>query len=106
MSSPLRSPPTGVPSAPNVTGGKPPKMSARPFVGRALRLLVEHKPLTAIMVLLSLLVTLFPFVVSVAFAAIFQILGPVAGARAPEAAPPASLWDLSAPLFGKSDTSW
>jgi ABC-type multidrug transport system fused ATPase/permease subunit len=81
-------------------------MSARPFVGRALKLLVEHKSLTAITVVLSLLVTLFPFVVSVAFAAIFQILGPVAGTKAPETAQTASLWDLSAPLFGRSDTSW
>lgn len=53
--------------------------------------------------LLSLLVTLFPFVVSVAFSAIFQILGPQAGPR-PAAA--ASLWDLTAPLFGKTDVSW
>jgi len=99
MSSPLL--PVGIPSP--VKGGKPPKMSARPFIGRALKLLVAHKALTAITVLLSLLVTLFPFVVSVAFAAIFQILGPVAGAKAPETA---SLWNLSAPLFGRSDTSW
>ncbi|HYJ47330.1 MAG TPA: ABC transporter ATP-binding protein [Pyrinomonadaceae bacterium] len=102
MSGPLPSPP----SAPTVTGGKPPKMSARPFVRRSLKLLVEHKSLTAMTVVLSLLVTLLPFVVSVAFAAIFQILGPVAGAGAAETVRTASLWELSAPLFGKADTSW
>src|SRR3954469_18751524 len=100
MSSPVLPPSPAIPSAPGVEGGKPPKMSARPFVGRALGLLAEQKPLTTITVLLSLLVTLFPFVVSAAFAPIFKFPGPVAGTKAPGAAPAASLWDLSAPLFG------
>src|SRR3954466_1922098 len=97
MSSPVLPPSPAIPSAPGVEGGKPPKMSARPFVGRALRLLAEQKPLTTITVLLSLLVTLFPFVVSVALAAISQPLGPGAGTKAPAGGPAGSLWDLSAP---------
>ncbi len=89
----------------------PGRMSARPYLGRALKLLGAQKGLTALSMSLSLLVTIAPFVVSVAFAAIFQILGPLAGrpaglagGRAP--APTGSLWDLSAPLFGKSDPAW
>jgi ABC-type multidrug transport system fused ATPase/permease subunit len=90
----------------------PPKMmSARPYIGRAVRLLGNHKALTAVTMFLSLLVTLFPFVVSVAFSSIFQILGPLAGPKPPGAsatnAPGGqSIWDMSAPLFGKTDTSW
>jgi ABC-type multidrug transport system fused ATPase/permease subunit len=85
-------------------------MSARPYIGRALRLLGDHKALTAGVMFLSLLVTLFPFIVSVAFSGIFQILGPQAGPKPPgmsgTAAPTGSIWDLSAPLFGRTDTSW
>src|SRR4051812_8537523 len=88
--------------------GMPPVMSARPYIGRALKLLGEHKSLTAITMLLSLLVTLFPFIASVAFAAIFQVLGPLAGqgSGAPTVNTGASgVWDMTAPLFSKSDTS-
>jgi ABC-type multidrug transport system fused ATPase/permease subunit len=89
--------------------GMPQKMmSARPYIGRALRLLAEHKALTAVTMLLSLMVTLFPFVVSVAFASIFQILGQFAAPLPPGArnvAPARSIWEMTAPLFGKSDTS-
>ncbi|HYE65024.1 MAG TPA: ABC transporter transmembrane domain-containing protein [Pyrinomonadaceae bacterium] len=107
-------PPAALPSGmrPGKPGAPPKLMSARPFIGRALKLLGRHKSLTAMTMLLSLLVTLFPFVVSVAFAAIFQILGPLAGPRLAGASgtsvPGAggSIWDLSAPLFGKTDTSW
>jgi len=86
------------------------KMNARPYIGRALRLLKDQKLLTGIVMFLSLLVTLFPFVVSVAFSAIFQILGPQSGPKPPGMAPGAtttgSIWDLAAPLFGRTDTSW
>ena len=104
---PLGKPPAGAPPS-----GMPPKMmSARPYIGRAVRLLGNHKALTAVTMFLSLLVTLFPFVVSVAFSSIFQILGPLAGPKPPGAsatnAPGGqSIWDMSAPLFGKTDTSW
>src|ERR1051325_1447654 len=87
----------------------PGMMSARPYLGRAIRLLWNHKALTALTMFLSLLVTLFPFVVSVAFSSIFQILGPLAGPKPPgmSAAPATGgIWDMSAPLFGKTDTSW
>ena len=83
-------------------------MSARPYIGRALRLLGKHKALTAVSMFISLLITIFPFVVSIAFAAIFQILGPLAagGNAASEASGAGGIWDLSAPLFGKADTGW
>lgn len=81
-------------------------MSARPYLGRALRLLRNHKALTAVTLLLLLFATLLPFVVSVAFSSIFQILGPLARPGATDAFDPARLWEMSAPLFGKSDPSW
>jgi ATP-binding cassette subfamily B protein len=95
---------------PGMRPGMPQKMmSAKPYIGRALRLLGEHKALTAVTMLLSLLVTLFPFVVSVAFASIFQILGQFAAPLPPGArtayAPVRSIWEMAAPLFGKADTS-
>jgi ATP-binding cassette subfamily B protein len=105
---PLGKPPAGMPMG---KPGMPPKMmSARPYIGRALRLLGDHKSLTAITMLLSLMVTLFPFIVSIAFSAIFQILGPLVarpsgGAGAPAPTTSGSIWDMAAPLFGKSDTS-
>lgn len=98
---------TGAVPASSGKNVKPPKMSARPHIGRALKLLGEQKSLTTVTVILSLLVTLFPFIVSIAFAAIFQVLGTLTRPRTPEGfATNASVWDLSAPLFGKTDTSW
>ena len=109
---PAGAPPPGMQAARGPMGrpGMPHKMmSARPYIGRAIKLLGNHKSLTAVTMLLSLLVTLFPFVVSVAFSSIFQILGPLAGPKPPGASATSvpstgSIWDLSAPLFGKTDT--
>jgi len=80
----------------------PKRMSARPYLGRVIRLLGQYKLLTASTMLLSLLVTLFPFIVSIAFAAIFQILGPIAGLGQ---ASTNNIWERTAPLFGKADAS-
>ncbi|HEX8653501.1 MAG TPA: ABC transporter ATP-binding protein [Pyrinomonadaceae bacterium] len=107
-------PSAGIPPPGAPTGGprrSPKMMSARPYIGRAIRLLADHKALTGITMLLSLMVTLFPFVVSIAFSSIFQILGPLAGPKPPgaqgtSATSTGSIWDMSAPLFGKTDTSW
>jgi ATP-binding cassette, subfamily B, bacterial len=86
--------------------GAPPVMSARPYIGRALKMLGQHKSLTATTMILSLLVTLFPFIASIAFAAIFQVLGPVAGpGGAASNTAPSGIWGMTAPLFSKSDTS-
>src|SRR4051812_18191055 len=74
--------------------GMPPgMMSARPYLGRAVRLLGHHKALTGVTMLLSLLVTLFPFIVSISFSSIFQILGPLAGPKPPGMTNvPGSIW--------------
>src|SRR5256885_16363187 len=91
--------PAGTQGRPGMPAGR---MSARPYLGRALRLLGAQKSLTALAMFLSLLVTLAPFVVSVTFAAIFQILGPLAGrpaglagGRGPAAA--RGVWGFVAP---------
>jgi ABC-type multidrug transport system fused ATPase/permease subunit len=103
-------PPGAMGMPPGRPGMSSKKMSARPYIGRALRLLGDHRALTAGVMFLSLLVTLFPFIVSVAFSGIFQILGPQAGPKPPgmsgTTAPTGSIWDLAAPLFGRTDTSW
>ncbi len=133
MSRPPTPPPgmtAGMPPGPPLAQGQPPmgmpppgmqmrrpgmsnkKLSARPYLGRALKLLGEHKLLTGVVMSLSLLVTLMPFIVSVAFSGIFQILGPQAGPKPPGMAGTSapgtggSIWDLAAPLFGRTDTSW
>src|SRR5437764_12910061 len=101
-------PAAGPPGAsPALRHGMPNKMmSARPYIGRALRLLADHKALTAVTMILSLLVTLFPFVVSIAFSSIFQIAGRLAGMPGtPAVSPVASIWERTAPLFGKTDVS-
>ena len=83
-------------------------MSARPYIGRALKLLGRQKGLTTIAMLISLFVTLFPFIVSIAFSAIFQILGQFAAPR-PAGVPAPSvngIWAMTASLFGKTDLTW
>jgi ATP-binding cassette subfamily B protein len=80
----------------------PKTLSARPYIGRAIRLLGGHKLLTATTMILSLLVTLFPFIVSIAFSSIFQILGPLAG---PGQSSTSNIWERTATLFGKTDVS-
>src|SRR2546429_8309727 len=98
----------GMPGAtvlpPGATPGKPgassKTLSARPYIGRAIRLLGGHKLLTATTMILSLLVTLFPFIVSRAFSSIFQILGPISG---PGQSSTSNIWDRTASLFGKTD---
>jgi len=100
----------GMPGAtvlpPGATPGKPgassKTLSARPYIGRAIRLLGGHKLLTATTMILSLLVTLFPFIVSIAFSSIFQILGPLAG---PGQSSTSNIWERTASLFGKTDVS-
>lgn len=104
------SPPSGPPRGrPGMQPHK--RMNARPYIGRAVKLLRDQKLLTGVVMFLSLLVTLFPFVVSIAFSAIFQILGPQSGPKPPgiaaqSAASAGSIWELSAPLYGKTDISW
>jgi ATP-binding cassette subfamily B protein len=83
-------------------GTAPKTLSARPYIGRAIRLLGGHKLLTATTMILSLLVTLFPFIVSIAFSSIFQILGPLAG---PGQSSTSNIWERTASLFGKTDVS-
>jgi ATP-binding cassette subfamily B protein len=56
----------------------PPKMSARPYLKRALKLLSNHKTLVVSTVLLSFAAALFPFVSSAAFGPLVELLGRVA----------------------------
>src|SRR5918997_5356899 len=67
-------PPGGMPP-PGMMMGMPPAMSARPYIKRALGLFGRHKSLVAASILLSLIITLLPFVVSAAFGPLMEILG-------------------------------
>src|SRR5882672_5853220 len=75
--------PTGEPPMPGADGGKirmktMPKMSARPFLGRALKLLGAHKAMVALSLLLSLIMFLLPFLAAAAFGPLIKLFGDAA----------------------------
>lgn len=75
--------PTGEPPMPGADGGKirmktMPKMSARPFLGRAFKLLGAHKAMVALSLLLSLIMFLLPFLAAAAFGPLIKLFGDVA----------------------------
>jgi ABC-type multidrug transport system fused ATPase/permease subunit len=80
------------------------KMNARPYLGRATRLLGSHKALVAASVLLSLIITLLPFVAAIAFGSLVKTLGD-AFARYGNAS---LVWTLPGSFFPKADagTGW
>ena len=75
--------PPGEPPMPDADGGKirmktMPKMSARPFLGRAFKLLGAHKAMVALSLLLSLIMFLLPFLAAAAFGPLIKLFGDVA----------------------------
>jgi ATP-binding cassette subfamily B protein len=75
--------PMGEPPMPGADGGKirmktMPKMSARPFLGRAFKLLGAHKAMVALSLLLSLIMFLLPFLAAAAFGPLIKLFGDVA----------------------------
>jgi len=75
--------PEGEPPMPGADGGKirmktMPRMSARPFLGRAFKLLGAHKALVALSLLLSLIMFLLPFLAAAAFGPLIKLFGDVA----------------------------
>src|SRR5215210_3355994 len=50
-------------------------MSARPYIGRALKLLGNRRSLVGLTLLLSLVATLLPFIYSAAFGPLVELLG-------------------------------
>jgi ABC-type multidrug transport system fused ATPase/permease subunit len=80
------------------------KMSARPYLGRATKLLGSHKALVAASMLLSLIITLLPFVAAIAFGSLIKTLGD-AFARYGNAS---LVWRLPGSFFPKTDAagSW
>ena len=81
-----------------------PKMNARPYLGRATRLLGSHKAIVAASMLLSLIITLLPFIAAVAFGSLIKTLGD-AFARYGNAS---LVWTLPGSFFPKTDagTGW
>jgi len=68
---------------PGADGGKirmktMPRMSARPFLGRAFKLLGSHKAMVALSLLLSLIMFLLPFLAAAAFGPLIKLFGDVA----------------------------
>ena len=77
-----------------VAGGK---LSARPYIKRALGLLKHHKGIVGLSILMALLTTLIPFVYSAAFGPMMTILGGVAS----DPAKWDGLWHLTGRLYSK-----
>ncbi|MBD0325336.1 MAG: ABC transporter ATP-binding protein, partial [Pyrinomonadaceae bacterium] len=104
--------PDGPTPAGKPVGGPPPgammgipmpagKMSARPYIKRALGLLGHHKSIVGLSILMALLTTLIPFVYSAAFGPLMAILGGVA-------ADPAKwdgIWNLTGRLYSKQNAA-
>ncbi len=55
--------------------GMPEGMSARPYIGRSLKLLGNHRSLVGLALLLSFIATLLPFIYSAAFGPLIEALG-------------------------------
>jgi ABC-type multidrug transport system fused ATPase/permease subunit len=75
--------PAGEPPMLGADGGKirmktMPRMSARPFLGRAFKLLGAHKAMVALSLLLSLVMFLLPFLAAAAFGPLIKLFGDVA----------------------------
>jgi ATP-binding cassette subfamily B protein len=77
----------------------PPKMSARPYIMRALKLLSNHKALVLLTVLLSLTATLLPFVYSAAFGPLIELLGRIAV----EPSKWNGVWTLTGSFYSKAN---
>ncbi|MDQ3821585.1 MAG: ABC transporter ATP-binding protein/permease, partial [Acidobacteriota bacterium] len=77
----------------------PQKMSARPYLRRALKLLGNHKVLVVSTVLLSMLAALLPFVYSAAFGPILELLGRIAV----ESRNWSEVWTLTGSMFSKAN---
>ncbi len=111
---PLAAPNGPLPAGKPVAGGAAPppgammgmpmpagKMSARPYIRRALGLLGHHKVIVALSILMALLTTLIPFVYSAAFGPLMAILGGVA-------ADPSKwdgIWNLTGRLYSKPNAA-
>jgi ABC-type multidrug transport system fused ATPase/permease subunit len=73
------------------------KMSARPYIKRALGLLGHHKGIVGLSILMALLTTLIPFIYSAAFGPMMALLGGVAA----EPAKWDGIWNLTGRLYSK-----
>ncbi|MBD0372641.1 MAG: ABC transporter ATP-binding protein [Pyrinomonadaceae bacterium] len=76
----------------------PPKMSALPYLGRALQLLKKYKLQLALSLTLMLVVSLAPFLVSASFGPLIQILGEAAAQNNWNA-----VWSMPGSLYNKPE---
>jgi ATP-binding cassette subfamily B protein len=95
--------PPGFMSADSAPGGDmppqaPQKMSARPYVGRAFKLLGKYKLQLALSLILMLVVSLAPFLVSASFGPLIQILGEAAAQNNWNA-----VWSMPGSLYNKPE---
>ncbi|MBA2340235.1 MAG: ABC transporter ATP-binding protein [Pyrinomonadaceae bacterium] len=72
-------------------------MSARPYIGRALKLLGKHKTVVIVSTLFTLVGALMPFLVSASFGPLIQILG-----RASANGDLSGVWTLTGSLYSKA----
>src|SRR5882724_1687233 len=82
-----------------------PKMSARPYLPRAIKLLGGHKLLVAVSLSLSLIIFLLPFVAAAAFGPLLKLFGEAAAGG-----DWSKVWTMTGSFFERStaaaDTSW
>ena len=73
------------------------KMSARPYIGRAFKILGKHKTVLIISTILTLIGALMPFLVSASFGPLIQILGKAAAENRLN-----EVWTLPGSLYSKA----
>ena len=87
-----------VKSTPRPASAQPQSQSTLPYVKRAVRSLGRHKLLATATILLSFLISLFPFVVSASFGPLLQIMGSVA-----DSGGWSQIWSETGSLYSKSE---
>jgi ATP-binding cassette subfamily B protein len=98
-------PPGGMPPPGMMMMDMSQKMSARPYIKRALGLFGRHKSLVAASVILSLIITLLPFVVSAAFGPLMELLGRSAMDNSNDWSLISNIWSKEGSLYSKADPS-
>lgn len=76
-----------------------PKMNARPYLGRAIKLLNGHKAIVALSLTLSLIMCLLPFVAAAAMGPLFKLL-----AKAAQSGDLGTVWNLKDSFYDVSST--
>src|SRR5260221_9368455 len=83
----------------NVRMKEMPRMNARPYLKRAIKLLNAHKGIVAVSLTLSLIMTLLPFLAAAAIGPLFKLFG-----KAAESGDWSKVWGLTASFYDVSNS--